>query len=142
MRTGCAILIGFLIAVPAAAEDAQCPKGAQLEESIRAAPECLAAHKLHQACAWGSSADEFMSEAVIDKCKAVFFHQLTREQKRLYEKRTEACGERYPVTEEGGSIQVYLEWMCDEDLATTYFKSAKNGRISGTPRWKIPDVAE
>jgi len=144
MRTGCAILIGFLMTAPAAAEDARCPKGPapiQLED-IEAAPDCLVAHKLHQACAWGSSGDEFMSEAVIDKCKAGFFDRLTRKQKRLYEKRLEACGERYPVTQEGGSIQIYLSSMCDEDLAATYFKAAKGGRIAGTPRWKLPDVPE
>ncbi|MGX8010974.1 hypothetical protein ACVDG8_019450 [Mesorhizobium sp. ORM8.1] len=111
-------------------------------EDIEAAPDCLAAHKLHQACAWGSSGDEFMSEAVIDKCKAGFFDQLTRKQRRRYEKRLEACGERYPVTQDGGSIQIYLSSMCDEDLAATYFKAANNGRIAGTPRWKIPNVPE
>lgn len=142
MRTGCAILIGFLVTAPAVAEDAQCPKGGQLEEAIKASPDCLAAHKLHEACAWGSSGDEFMSEAVIDKCKAGFFDRLTRSQRRVYEKRLEACGERYPVTADGGSIQIYLSWMCDEDLAATYFGVAKGGRIKGTPRWKLPDMPE
>lgn len=142
MRTGCALLIAFLVTAPAAAEDAQCPKGGQLEQDIRATPDCLAAHKLHLACAWESSGDEFMSEAVIDKCEAGFLDQLTRKQKRQYEKRIEACGERYPVTEEGGSIQIYLSWMCDEDLAATYFRAAKGGRIAGTPRWKVPNVPE
>ncbi|TSE05379.1 hypothetical protein C1D09_022510, partial [Mesorhizobium intechi] len=141
MRTRCAILIGLLWIVPAAAEDAQCPKGVQLEEDIQATPDCLAAHKLHQACAWGSSGDGFMSEAVIDKCKAGFFDRLTRKQKRLYEKRLEACGERYPVTPDGGSIQIYLSSMCDEDLAATYFKAAKGGKIVGTPRWRVPDIS-
>ena len=142
MRAGCAILIGLLLIAPAAAEDAQCPKGAQLEEDIKAAPDCLAAHKLHQACAWGSSGDEFMSEAVIGKCKAGFFDRLTRKQMRLYEKRLEACGERYPVTGDGGSIQIYLSWMCGEDLAATYFKAAKGGQIVGTPRWRVPDMSQ
>lgn len=142
MRTRCAILMGLLLIAPAAAEDAQCPKGIQLEADIKATPDCLAAHKLHQACAWGSSGDEFMSEDVIDKCEAGFLDQLTRKQKRLYEKRIGACGERYPVTEEGGSIQIYLSWMCDEDLAATYFKAAKGGKIAGTPRWRVPNVSQ
>jgi hypothetical protein len=111
-------------------------------EDIEAAPDCLAAHKLHQACAWGSSGDELMSEIVIDKCKVGFDAQLTRKQRLLYEKRLEACGERYPVTEDGGSIQIYLSSMCDEDLAATYFKAAKGGRITGMPRWRVPDVPQ
>ena len=142
MRTICAILMGLLLVAPAAAEDTQCPEGAQLEQDIQAAPGCLAAHKLHQACAWGSSGDEFMSEAVIDKCKAGFFDRLTRKQMRLYEKRLDACGERYPVTQDGGSIQIYLSSMCDEDLAATYFKAAKGGQIVGTPRWRVPNISE
>ena len=144
MRTVCAILIGLALVAPAAAEDARCPDGpapVQLED-IEAAPGCLAAHKLHQACAWGSSGDAFMSEAVIDKCKAGFFDQLTRKQRRQYEKRLEACGERYPVTQDGGSIQIYLSSMCAEDLAATYFKVARHGRIALTPRWTVPDIAE
>ena len=144
MRIGCAILIGFALVTPAAAEDARCPKGpAPIQvEDIEAAPDCLAAHKLHQACAWGSSGDELMSEAVIDKCKAGFFDRLTRRQSRLYDKRLEACSERYPVTELGGSIQIYLSSMCYEDLAETYFKAARHGRVTATPRWKVPDVPE
>ena len=50
--------------------------------------------------------------------------------------------EMHPVTEEGGSIQVYLSWMCDEDLAATYFKAAKGGQIVGTPRWRVPNISE
>lgn len=100
-----------------------------MEADIKAAPDCLAAHKLHQACAWGSSGDEFMSEDVIDKCETGFLDRLTAKQKRLYQKRIGACSDRYPVTEEGGSIQIYLSWMCDEDLAATYFKAAKAGKL-------------
>ncbi|WP_095200667.1 hypothetical protein [Mesorhizobium carmichaelinearum] len=133
---------GALLVAPAAAEDMQCPKGIQLETDIKAAPDCLAAHKLHQACAWESSGDEFMSEDVIDKCEAGFLDRLTAKQKRLYQKRIGACSDRYPVTEEGGSIQIYLSWMCDEDLAATYFKAAKGGQIVGTPRWRVPNVSQ
>ncbi len=144
MRIGCTILIWLAFVVPAPAEEARCPKGQapiQLED-IEAAPECVAAHKLHEACAWGSSGDANMTEIVVKKCEAGFFDHMTVAQKRRYETRGQACARRYPITELGGSIQIYLSAMCDEDLAVTYFKAAKGGRIVGTPRWKVPDIAE
>ncbi|RWE08837.1 MAG: hypothetical protein EOS61_17915 [Mesorhizobium sp.] len=83
-----------------------------------------------------------MTEIVVRKCEAGFFDRMTAAQKRRYEARGQACGKRYPITELGGSIQIYLSAMCFEDLAATYFKAAKGGRIVGTPRWKVPDIAE
>ncbi|TIX08273.1 MAG: hypothetical protein E5V44_11655, partial [Mesorhizobium sp.] len=122
-----------------AAAEARCPKGeAPIQpEDIEAAPDCIQAHKLHDACAWGSSGDATMTEIVMSE--AGFFDHMTAAQKRRYEARGRACGERYPVTPLGGSIQIYLSAMCHEDLAVTYFKAAKGGRIAGTPPWKVPD---
>ena len=144
MRLGRAIVIGFALVTSAAAEDARCPKGPapiQLED-IEAAPDCLAAHKLHEACAWGSSGDSNMTEIVVKKCEAGFFDHMTGAQKRRYEARRQACSKRYPITGLGGTTQIYLSAMCDEDLAVTYFKAAKGGRIVGTPRWKVPDIPQ
>ncbi|AZO72913.1 MULTISPECIES: hypothetical protein [unclassified Mesorhizobium] len=138
------MLIGLTLVGPVAAEEAKCPKGeAPIQtEDIEAAPGCIQAHKLHEACAWGSSGDANMTEIVVRKCEAGFFDRMTAAQKRRYEARGQACGKRYPITELGGSIQIYLSAMCFEDLAATYFKAAKGGRIVGTPRWKVPDIAE
>lgn len=144
MRIGWTILISLTLVGSVAAEEAKCPKGQapiQLED-IEGAPGCLQAHKLHEACAWGSSGDANMTEIVVRKCEAGFMDHLTAAQKRRYEARAQACGDRYPITPLGGSIQIYLSAMCDEDLAATYFKAAKGGRIVGTPRWKVPDIAE
>lgn len=144
MRVWWTVLIVLLLVTAAAAEDARCPNGpAPIElDDLQAAPDCPTAHKLHQACAWGSSGDGNMSEIVIDKCEAAFSDHLTSAQKRLYETRLNACAERYPVTELGGSIQIYLSSMCAEDLAVTYFKAAKGGRLIRTPRWKVPDIPQ
>ncbi|RWA69708.1 MAG: hypothetical protein EOQ28_22710 [Mesorhizobium sp.] len=144
MRTCWTAFIGTLLVSSAAAEDARCPNGPapiQLED-LQAAPDCSTAHELHEACAWGSRGDARMTEVVIDKCQAGFLDHLTSTQKRRYEKRLDACTKRYPVTEMGGSIQIYLSSMCYEDLAATYFKATKGGRIARTPRWKVPDIAE
>lgn len=144
MRIGWSILVGLALAAPAAAQEARCPKGqAPIQiEDIEAAPDCLAAHALHEACAWGSSGDADMTEIVVKKCEAGFLDRMTVAQKRRYEARGRACDRRYPITELGGSIQVYLSAMCGEDLAATYFKAAKGGRIAGTPRWKVPDIPD
>ena len=144
MRIGWTVLIWLTLVGNAAAEEAKCPKGKapiQLED-IEAAPGCIEAHKLHDACAWGSSGDANMTEIVMSKCEAGFLDHMTAAQKRRYEARGRACGERYPITPLGGSIQIYLSSMCHEDLAVTYFKAAKGGRIAATPRWNIPDIAE
>lgn len=142
MRIGWTILIWLALGGVGAAAEARCPKGeAPIQpEDIEAAPDCIQAHKLHDACAWGSSGDATMTEIVMSE--AGFFDHMTAAQKRRYEARGRACGERYPVTPLGGSIQIYLSAMCHEDLAVTYFKAAKGGRIAGTPPWKVPDIAE
>lgn len=144
MRIERAILIWLALAAPAAAQEARCPKGqAPIQmEDIAAAPDCLGAHALHEACAWGSSGDANMTEIVVKKCEAGFLDRMTVAQKRHYDARRNACRKRYPITQLGGSIQIYLSAMCDEDLAATYFKAAKGGRIARTPRWKVPDIAE
>ena len=70
---------------PAFAE-AKCPAGNApiFEEDLRATASCEAAHKLHDACSWGSSGDVALSGAVIEKCEAVFLSRITPAQKRNY----------------------------------------------------------
>ncbi|TIW63736.1 MAG: hypothetical protein E5V60_21990, partial [Mesorhizobium sp.] len=72
-----------------AAAEARCPKGeAPIQpEDIEAAPDCIQAHKLHDACAWGSSGDATMTEIVMSKCEAGFFDHMSAAQKRRYEAR-------------------------------------------------------
>jgi hypothetical protein len=55
--------------------ETKCPAGDApiFEEDVRATPSCEAAHKLHDACAWGSSGDAGLSGAVIEKAKPCFW---------------------------------------------------------------------
>ena len=95
MRIGWTVLTWLTLVGNAAAEEAKCPKGKapiQLED-IEAAPGCIEAHKLHDACAWGSSGDANMTEIVMSKCEAGFLDHMTAAQKRRYVARGRACGE-------------------------------------------------
>ncbi len=134
-----------VVAIPVMAMSAEkCPKGdAPIDsEDVRAAHGCLAAHKLHAACAWGSSGDAFLSEPVLDKCEAGFLPHLTAAQKRIYEARRARCSDRYPTDQNLGTIQIYKFSMCAEDLAATYFKAAAKGRLRQTPRWRVPHISD
>jgi hypothetical protein len=68
-----AVVFGLAVTGGALAED-KCPKrnAPIFEEELKAVPGCVAAHKLHDTCAWGSSGDAGLSQVVIDKCEAGF----------------------------------------------------------------------
>ena len=108
---------------PAFAE-AKCPAGDApiFEEDVRATPSCEAAHKLHDACAWGSSGDARLSGAVIEKCEAVFLSRLTPAQKRNYEARQQRCSEKY--AREDGSLAIAEAALCTEAIAVSFARNA------------------
>jgi hypothetical protein len=135
-----AIVFGLSLTGGVLAED-QCPKGSApiFEDDLKAVPDCIAAHKLHDTCAWGSSGDAGLSQVVIDKCEAGFLSKLDKAQKRVYDARSKSCEKKY--THETDSMSTFQTSMCLEGLAATYFSAAASGPLKQTPRWKAPAVA-
>src|ERR1700761_2440939 len=90
------LVLGWAFVPKPAFAEAKCPAGDApiFAEDVRATASCEAAHKLHDACGWGSSGDVALSGAVIEKCEAVFLNHLSPSQKRNYEARQQRCSEK------------------------------------------------
>jgi hypothetical protein len=128
------LVLGWALVPRPAFAEAKCPAGNApiFEEDLRATSSCEAAHKLHDACAWGSSGDASLSGAVIEKCEAVFLSRLTPAQKRNYEARQQRCSEKY--AREDGSLAVAEAALCAEAIAVAFARNAAAaGRIPAAP---------
>jgi hypothetical protein len=128
------LLLGWASAPQPAFAEAKCPAGDApiFEEDLRAAKTCEVAHKLHDACAWGSSGDVRLSGAVIEKCEALFLDRLTPAQKRNYQARQQRCSDKY--AREDGSLAVAEAALCAEAIAVSFARNAAAaGRIPAEP---------
>ena len=128
------LVLGWAFVPRPAFADAKCPAGNApiFEEDVRAAPTCEAAHKLHDACAWGSSGDVRLSGAVIEKCEALFLDHLTPAQKTNYQARQQRCSDKY--AREDGSLAVAEAALCSEAIAVSFARNAgAAGRIPASP---------
>jgi uncharacterized protein len=128
------LVLGWAFLPRSAFAEAKCPAGNApiFEEDMRATASCEAAHKLHDACGWGSSGDVALSGAVIEKCEAVFLSRLTPAQKRNYEARQQRCSEKY--AREDGSLAVAEAALCAEAIAVSFARNAAAaGRIPAAP---------
>ena len=128
------LVLGWALVPQPSFAEAKCPAGDApiFEEDVRAAPNCEAAHKLHDACGWGSSGDVALSGAVIEKCEAVFLSRLAPAQKRNYQARQQRCSDKY--AREDGSLAVAEAALCAEAIAVSFAKNAATaGRIPAAP---------
>jgi uncharacterized protein YecT (DUF1311 family) len=128
------LVLGWAVVPRPAFVEAKCPAGDApiFEEDLRATSSCEAAHKLHDACAWGSSGDVALSGAVIEKCEAVFLSRLTPAQKRNYQARQQRCSDKY--AREDGSLAVAEAALCAEAIAVSFASNAAAaGRIPAAP---------
>jgi hypothetical protein len=128
------LVLGWALVPQQTFAEAKCPAGDApiFAEDLRAAPNCEAAHKRHDACSWGSSGDVALSGVVIEKCEAVFLGRLTPAQKRNYEARQQRCSDKY--AREDGSMAVAEAALCAEAVAVSFARNAAAaGRISAAP---------
>jgi hypothetical protein len=133
-RLASMLVLGWALVPRPAFAEAKCPAGDApiFEEDLQATATCEAAHKLHDACAWGSSGDARLSGAVIEKCEAVFLSRLTPAQKRNYEARQKRCSEKF--AREDGSLAVAEAALCAEAIAVSFARNAAvAGRIPAAP---------
>jgi hypothetical protein len=128
------LVLGWAFVPRPAFAEAKCPAGNApiFEEDLRATLSCEAAHKLHDACVWGSSGDVALSGTVIEKCEAVFFGRLTPAQKRNYQARQQRCSEKY--AREDGTLAIAEASLCAEAIAVSFARNtAAAGRIPAAP---------
>jgi hypothetical protein len=128
------LVVGWALVPRPAFAEAKCPAGNApiFEEDLRATRTCEAAHKLHDACSWGSSGDAGLSGVVIEKCEAVFLGGLTPAQKRNYQARQQRCSDKY--AREDGSLAIAEASLCAEAIAVAFARNAAAaGRIPAAP---------
>ena len=128
------LVLGWAFVPCAAFGEAKCPAGNApiFEEDLRATASCEAAHKLHDACSWGSSGDAGLSGVVIEKCEALFLGRLAAAQRRNYEARQQRCSDKY--AREDGSLAVAEAALCAEAIAVSFARNATAaGRIPAAP---------
>jgi hypothetical protein len=127
-------VLGWALVPRPAVAEGKCPAGDApiFAEDVRATASCEAAHKLHDACGWGSSGDVALSGVVIEKCEAVFLSRLTPAQNRNYQARQQGCSEKY--AREDGSLAVAEAALCSEAIAVSFARNAAAaGRIPAAP---------
>jgi hypothetical protein len=128
------LVLGWAFVPRPASAEAKCPAGNApiFEEDLRATPSCEAAHKLHDACSWGSSGDAGLSGVVIEKCEAVFLGGLSPAQKSNYQARQQRCSDKY--AREDGSLAIAEASLCSEAIAVAFARNAAAaGRIPAAP---------
>jgi hypothetical protein len=128
------LVLGWAFVPRPAFAGAKCPAGNApiFEEDLRATPSCEAAHKLHDACSWGSSGDAGLSGVVIEKCEALFLSGFTPAQKGNYQARQQRCSEKY--AREDGSLAIAEASLCAEAIAVAFARNAATaGRVPAAP---------
>ena len=132
-----ALLMGALSGSAIAAEECPYPFGGgegadQLNKGLQAASSCEAAHDLHTACAWGSSADATFTETVVAKCEASFLTTLSPARTRAYRARLKHCSDKY--AHEEGTMNIAFAAFCQEEVAVAFAEnSAVASRVKVAP---------
>jgi uncharacterized protein YecT (DUF1311 family) len=127
------LVLGWALVPRPAFAEAKCPAGNApiFEDDLRAAPTCEAAHKLHEACSWGSSGDSGLSGVVIEKCEATFLSHLTPAQKKNYEARQQRCADKY--SREDGSEATSEASLCAEEISAAFAKNVASRSVPAAP---------
>jgi hypothetical protein len=127
------LVLGWALVPRSAFAEAKCPAGNApiFEDDLRATPSCEAAHKLHEACSWGSSGDAGLSGVVIEKCEATFLSHLTQAQKKNYEARQQRCAEKY--SRQDGSEAISEASLCAEEISAVFARNLAARSIPAAP---------
>jgi hypothetical protein len=96
-RTVFAVLAVVLLTAPLKAQD--CPTEGSgwegREDAVRKAPTCNEALKVAEACAYTATGDTGLTNIVIEKCQARFLIQLSKAQRRTYDRAMQHCDNKY-----------------------------------------------
>ncbi len=127
------LVLGWALVPRPALAEAKCPAGNApiFEDDLRATPSCEAAHKLHEACSWGSSGDAGLSGVGIEKCGALFLSHLTPAQKKNYEARQHRCAEKF--SRQDGSEAIAEASLCAEEVSAAFAKNAAARSVPAAP---------
>lgn len=111
-------LLAAFWALPAAADD--CSDLEAQEAKVAAAKNCGEAHRLYEACLWGSTADIQRGSMVKETCEKTFLPSLGGAQRKSYSRKLEACAKKY--RNQSGTMYRSMEAVCAADAAHDYWK--------------------
>ncbi|KAF2990516.1 hypothetical protein OGR47_02180 [Methylocystis sp. MJC1] len=111
-------LLAAFWALPAVADD--CSDLEAQEAKVAAAKNCGEAHKLYEACLWGSTADLQRGSVVTETCEKAFLSTLSAAQQKSYSRKKDACAKKY--RNESGTMYRSMEAVCIADAAYDYWK--------------------
>jgi hypothetical protein len=89
-----------------------------LDNALQAAPSCVAAYRLFEACELGASGDVPLGATVQEKCEADFLPRLNGAGRRAYRKRLAVCDHKY--AKQDGSMYRSFEAFCRAGAARDY----------------------
>jgi len=120
LASGLAIAAG----APAAAA-IKCPvQGmANVAKAINNAANCRAAVGMLKACAFGSSADNALASAAINKCEARFSHRISKQRYRAYRDAQRRCDAKYAKME--GTMYQSAAAICRANAALAYSRATR-----------------
>lgn len=123
MRRFAMSLLMLSIAWSVSARAGECPVESggldAIEAALRKASSCDHALQLFQACAFGSSGDVRLGQAVRDKCEAGFLRGLDSATKAAYDKEQRLCAHKY--AKKSGTMYRSFEAFCGAKAARHYF---------------------
>lgn len=111
------LLAAFWV-LPAVADD--CSDLEAQEAKVAAAKNCGEAHKLFEACLWGSTADIQRGSMVTETCEKAFLSSLNPAQQKSYSRKKDACAKKY--RNQSGTMYRSMEAVCAADAAHDYWK--------------------
>jgi hypothetical protein len=110
----------------AAAKDCPTLEYEKIEQLLAAAPSCDRSMALFSDCAFGSSGDVGLGTVVIKKCEGVFLAKLSKAQRRVYDRKVQACWDKY--AKESGTMYRSMSAFCAAGLAQTYAARAAKAK--------------
>jgi hypothetical protein len=91
-----------------------------IETAIEKAASCEESMDTFEACAYVTTGDVPLGQAVISKCEGDFLNKLDASQKRAYEQELKRCWRKY--RRESGTMYRSFEAMCAAAVAQAYYR--------------------
>jgi hypothetical protein len=102
----------------AAAKDCPTLEYEKIEKLLAAAPSCDQSMVLFNDCAFGSGGDVGLGAVVIKKCEGDFLANLSKAQRRVYDRKLKACTNKY--ANKSGTMSRSAEAFCAAKVAQAY----------------------
>lgn len=121
MRARTILLLSLALTMAGVARADDCEHDLEAEAKIlRATKDCAAAHKIFDACLWGSTADVQRGAIVREICESGFLSRLKPEAAKAYQTKISACGKKY--AKQSGTMYRSMEAACATKAARNFWE--------------------